>query len=79
MKRRNTTFVTTVFRKETFTGNHLNVQSYCGLKRKTLNKDSVSHLICSPEFFEDNIEYFKTLLYKNGYPPELVVKPLNPI
>ena len=34
VKRRNTKFVTTVFRKVTFTGNYLNFQLNCGFKRK---------------------------------------------
>ena len=31
----------------------------------------------SPEFFEDEVEYIKTLLYKNGYPPELVSRTIK--
>ena len=75
VKRRGDKFVTTVFRKETFSGNYLNFQSHCSLKRKINLIRTLchrAHLICSPEFFEDEIEYIKTLLYKNGYPPELV-------
>ena len=60
VKRLNSKFVTTVFRKETFTGNYLNFQSHCGLKRRiTLIRTLCHHarLIFSPEFFEDDIEY----------------------
>ena len=31
-----------------------------------------AHLICFYELFEGEIEYIRTLLYKNGYPTELV-------
>ena len=77
---RKSEFVTTVFRKDTFTGKYLNFQSHCSLKRKiNLIKTLChrAHLICSPEFFEREIEYIKTLLYKNGYPSELVSRTIK--
>ena len=59
VKRKNTELVTTVYKKETFTGNSLNFQSHCNLNGKinllrTLRHRA--HLICSPEFFEEEID-----------------------
>ena len=58
VKRQNTEFVTTFFRKETITGNYLTFQSHCGLKRKVNLIKTLchrAHLICSLEFFEEEI------------------------
>ena len=69
--------MTTVFRKKNFTGQ--NFQSHCVLKQKVNLIRTLchrAHLICAPEFFKE-INFIKTLLYRNGYPPELVSKTIK--
>ena len=75
IKRHNNRFLTTVFRKKTFTGNYLNFQSNCSMKRKTNLIRTLchrAHKICSPELFDSEVSQIKVLLNKNGYPQELV-------
>ena len=80
IKRHNNRFLTTVFRKKTFTGNYLNFQSNCSMKRKTNLIRTLchrAHKICSPELFDSEVSQIKVLLNKNGYPQELVNKTIH--
>ena len=70
IKRKNTKLVTSVFRKKNITGSYLNFQSHCGLKQKVNLIRTLSnraHLIYSPDFFEEELNNIKTLLYRNLY------------
>ena len=80
VKRHNHKFLTTVFRKETFTGSYLNFHSFCSMKRKTNLIRTLCHRaykICSKELFNDELNQIKLILNKNGYPQELVNKTIN--
>ena len=80
VKRQNQKFLTSVFRKKTFTGNYLNFHSFCGIKRKTNLIRTLchrAHKICSEELFGEEIKKVKLILNKNGYPQELVNKTIE--
>ena len=80
VKRTPTEFITSVYRKPTFTGQYINFLSHCGKKRKinlikTLCHRAVS--ICSPSTLDDEIAKITDILRSNGYPQELVVKTIQ--
>ena len=80
VKRDNNRFLTSVYRKKTFTGCYLNFQSNCSLKRKANLIKTLchrAHKICSPELLSSELNNIKTLLNRNGYPQELVTKTIN--
>ena len=80
IKRKNNRFLTSVFRKKTFTGNYLNFQSSCSVKRKINLIRTLCHRaykICSPELLTSEINQIKLLLNKNGYPKELINKTIK--
>ena len=80
IKRKENRFLTTVYRKKTFTGCYLNFQSSCSLKRKINLIRTLchrAHRICSPELLLNEIKQIKLLLNKNGYPQELVNKTIQ--
>ena len=80
IKRKENRFLTSVYRKKTFTGCYLNFQSNCSLKRKVNLIRTLchrAHKICSPELLLSEIKQIKTLLNKNGYPQELVNKTIH--
>ena len=80
VKRKENRFLTTVYRKKTFTGCYLNFQSSCSLKRKINLIRTLchrAHRICSPELLLNEIKQIKLLLNKNGYPQELVNKTIQ--
>ena len=56
IKRKDDKFITSVFRKPTFTGQYLNFLSYCSKRRKIGSTKTLFHRaskICSPEVFSD--------------------------
>ena len=56
VKRHKAQFLTSVYRKKTFTGNYLNFHSFCSMKRKTNLIRTLcyqAHKICIRELFED--------------------------
>ena len=80
VKRKENRFVTTVYRKKTFTGCYLNFQLNCSLKRKINLIRTLchrAHIICSPELLLNEIKQIKLLLDKNGYLQELVDKTIQ--
>ena len=80
VKRQDNRFLTSVFRKKTFTGSYLNFQSNCSMKRKLNLIRTLCHRaikICSPELLANEINQIKLLLNKNGYPQELVNKTIS--
>jgi len=73
-------FLTTVYRKKTFTGYYLNFQSNCSLKREINLFRTLCHRahgVCSLELLSNEIKQIKLLLNKNGYPQELVIKTIQ--
>ena len=74
VKRKENRFLTSVYRKKTFTGCYLNFQSKCCFKRK-LNLIRTfchrAHRICFPELLSNEMKQIKILLNKNGYQQEL--------
>ena len=80
VKRMPTEFITSVYRKPTFTGNYINFLSHCSKKRKinlvkTLCQRAVS--ICSPATLDEEIDRITQILKGNGYPEDLVVKTIQ--
>ena len=77
VKRQNNRFLTSDFREKTVTGNYLNFQSNCSMKRKVNLIRTLchrAHKICSPELFSKEVIQIKVLLNKNEYPQDLVKK-----
>ena len=81
IKREENRFLTSVYRKKTFTGCYLNFQSNCSLKRKVNLIRTLchrAHKICSPELLLSEIKQIKLLLNKNENPQDLVNKTIHP-
>ena len=77
IKRKDDKFITSIFRKPSFTGQYLNFQSYCSRRRKVgLIKTLFhrAHKLCSEEMFQTELNVIKDLLINNGYPNPLVEK-----
>ena len=75
VERRNGEFVTSVYRKNTFTGQYVNFQSYCTQKRKvnlirTLCDRAIK--ICSTTELDAEVNKISTILQENGFPEHLV-------
>ena len=73
-------FITSVYRKSTFTGQYVNFQSFCNRKRKrnliqTLYDRAVR--ICSPETLDKEIEKIANILQENGYPKKLIERVID--
>ena len=80
VKQEENKFITSVFRKKTFTGCYLNFQSNCSLKRKVNLIRTLCHCaykICSLDLLLSKIKQIKLLLNKSGYPQELVNKTIH--
>ena len=80
VKSQNNRFLTSVFRKKTFTGNYIMFQPICSMKMKVNLIRTLwhrAHRICSPELFSNEISQIKVLLNKNGYPQEFINKTIN--
>ena len=72
--RNNTRYVTTVYRKPTFTGLYTSWDSFCSKRRKISIITTLTHralMICSKETLTQEIEKIKELLLNNGYPTKL--------
>ena len=68
IKRKDDKFITSVFRKPTFTGQYLNFQSCCSKRRNIGLIKTLFHRaskICSPEVFQTELNVIKELLLKN--------------
>ena len=77
IKRKDDKFITSIFRKPTFTGQYLNFLSYCSRRRKIGLIKTLFHRarkICSSEVFQNELIVIKELLLKNGYPGPLIDK-----
>ena len=73
-------FITSIYRKRTFTGQYVNFQSHCSRKRKinlikTLCHRAIS--ICSPSTLEEEFKNLIRILTNNGYPEQLIKKTIT--
>ena len=78
--RQRSKFVTTVYRKQTFTGQYINFRSHCSLKRKTnLIKTLFDRAtkICSPESLDAEVDNISRILQDNSYPEDLIRKTIE--
>ena len=68
-------FVTSVFRKGTFTGQYVKWESFCSKRRKVNLISTLTHravLLCSPNKLDAELNNIKKILGDNGYPSSLV-------
>ena len=75
VERTNDEFVTSVFRKPTFTGQYVRWNSFCEKRRKRNLVKTLVHrarMICSPPKLPAELEFIKSTLSKNGYPEGFV-------
>ena len=66
-----TTFPTSVYRKPTFSGLYTRWDSFCPQQRKINSIKTLvhrAHMISSKCFLDDEIEFIRSTLSKNGYP-----------
>ena len=80
VERKNGEFVTSVYRKNTFTGQYVNYNSYCTEKRKvnlirTLCDRAIK--ICSASQLDAEVENIFKIFIENGYPENLVKKTIK--
>ena len=71
MHKSSTAFLTSVFRKPAFSGLYMRWDSFCPQQRKiNLIKTLIYRalMISSKSFLDDEIEFFRSTLSKNGYP-----------
>ena len=70
-------FVTSVYRKPTFTGQYVRWNSFCDKRRKKNLIKTLIHramMICSKERLSSELEYIKSTLINNGYPERIISK-----
>ena len=75
IQRNNNEFLTSIYRKTTFTGEYINFHSYCSRRRKTnLIRTLVDRAmkICSSELLQTELDNISTILEGNGFPKQLV-------
>ena len=68
-------FLTSIYRKKTFTGQYIKWQSFCPRKRKTKLIATLVHRamkICSASKLNDEIDFIKKMLRSNGYPDDVI-------
>ena len=64
-------FVTSIYRKPTFTGQYIRWNSFCPMKRKTNLISTLVHralVICSKSTLENELSNIRSILMNNGYP-----------
>ena len=64
-------FVTSVYRKPTFTGQYIRWNSFCSVKRKTNLISTFVHralVICSESILQNELSNIRTILINNVYP-----------
>ena len=75
-------FITSVYRKPTFTGSYVRFESFCHLRRKTALIRTLTyraHQICSPERLEPELARIKSIFLDNGYPEYLICKVMSSV
>ena len=80
VRRKDNKFLTSVYRKTTFTGQYVNFQSYCTKRRKvnlirTLCDRAMK--LCSTDYLNEEIETISKLMINNGFPEHLVEKTIQ--
>ena len=68
-------FITSIYRKPTFTGQYLRWNSFSPRKRKTNLILTLTHqavAICSPERLQSELDKIKFILLNNGYPEHVI-------
>ena len=69
------TFLTTVFRKPTFTGLYIRWDSFCPKKQKINLIKTLTHwalIICSESKLDNEVEFITGTLCYNGFPEDIV-------
>ena len=64
-------FVTSIFRKPTFTDQYIRWNSFCPMKRKTTLISTLVHralVICSKSTLQNELSNIRSILINNGYP-----------
>ena len=80
VQRDETNFVTSLYRKATFTGQYINYLSHCTRRRKINLIKTLCHRamsICSPSTLDDELNTITNILVDNGYPENLIVKTIK--
>ena len=75
VERTSTTFVTSVYRKPTFTGHYIRWSSFCAKRRKLNLIACLVHRaikICSTGKLDDELDRIRSILASNGYPRNVV-------
>ena len=75
VERRDSSFLTSVYRKPTFTGLYLNWHSFVPKSRKLSLIRCLSYRalnICSDNKIEDELKVIKDIFINNGYPEEVI-------
>jgi predicted GIY-YIG superfamily endonuclease len=78
----NMKFITSVYRKPTFTGSYVRFESFCHLRRKTTLIRTLTHRahqICSAERLQSELARIKSIFLDNGYPEYLICKALSSV
>ena len=76
VERKTGRFLTSVYRKPTFTGLYTRWNSHCEKRRKTNLAKTLVHrarMICSPEKLPGELEFIRSTLISNGYPERVIV------
>ena len=72
----NTGFLTSVYRKPTFTGQYIRWNSFCPKQRKVNLVKTLVHralMICSKSKLHAELEKLKTIFLDNGYPEDVIL------
>ena len=75
VERQNSDFVTSVYRKPTFTGQYLRWNSFSPTKQKTNLISTLVHrafMICSKSKLEPELNKIRSILTSNGYPEDVI-------
>ena len=75
--RKDDMFVTSIYRKKTFSGQYINFLSHCCRKRKINLIKTLCHravMICSSSTLESELENISKILCDNGYPENLILR-----
>ena len=76
----NNDFVTSIYRKATFTGHYVKWNSFCDKKRKFNIIRTLVHRalhICSPMTLEQELKKITKILIRNGYPGHVVKRTID--
>ena len=78
--RKNNSFLTSIYRKTSFTGQYLNYNSFCSKRQKINLIKTLYHRaykICSPCLLETETNKIRDILINNGYPDSLINKEIK--